>query len=159
MAVYIACSPISSNSGAQRGICLQGICRREGDSSSQASSSFLRGVETLGFPLFLVFFWGVTLWRLAYCICRFVTWSSCLILLQGTLNKSAVLIAMRWSRVVSNEVVGIWSSSSDSVRISDSGRVSHVIFDSWEAIIERTKLYTRCGVSWCCLYSAKTLVF
>ena len=53
-----------------------------------------------------------------------------MILLQGTLNKSAVLIAMRWSRVVSKEIVGISSSSSDSVKISDSGRVSQVNCDS-----------------------------
>lgn len=43
IAVFIAFSPMSLNSGARRGICFQGICRREGDARSYASSSFLRG--------------------------------------------------------------------------------------------------------------------
>ena len=83
-------------------------------------------------------------------------------MLQGSLNKSVVLIAIRRSRVVSNDVVGISSSSLDSVKIPDTGRASYVSCDSREAIIETIKLYTlhaRCGVSWRCLNSAKILVF
>jgi hypothetical protein len=61
-----------------------------------------------------------------------------LILLQGTLNKSIVLIAIRRSRVVSDDLVG----SSDSVKISESGRASHVNCDSREAIVKTIKLHT-----------------
>jgi hypothetical protein len=45
-------------------------------------------------------------------------------------------MAIRWSRVVSCEVVGRVSSDLDSVKISASERVSHVVFDSWEAMIK-----------------------
>jgi len=49
---------------------------------------------------------------------------------------------MRWSRVLSKEVVGISSSSSDSVKISGLERALHVSYDSGEDMFERIKLYT-----------------